>query len=631
MTTHSAQELLKRHGIDYVATKTGKFTTGCPNCGNGYLNVTVQKDRVAWFCHACDAGSSERFEQKHSAESGLGPIRQIYDYQDESGKLLFQSLRFEPPGQPKQFRQRSGPDQEKWSIKGVRIVPYRLPELLADLAADHVVFIVEGEKDVNSLRAVGVPATCNPMGANKWWPEFNTIFRGADVVLCGDNDEPGRKHIQLVASNLQDIAGRIRVLDLATFWPDIEASQDISDWLQSHMVDLLWQIVGDLPDYKAPGGNGHGAPDAAASSPKDAAHPMILSHAQFLEGFVPPDYLIEGMLQRRFIYALTGQTGHAKTAVALLIARLVSCTDKNAVLKRHRVEKGRVIYFVGENPDDVRMRIIGADALRQDKPELDDIWFIPGVFNIAGMTHVLSENFRTQGEVSLIIIDTSAAYFLGNEELSNTQMGNYARMLRSLTTLPGGPCVLVLCHPIKRVEDVDQLLPRGGGAYLAEMDGNLTLWRKTDDMVELNYNKMRGPGFQPIAFRLETIRTLSLVDNKGRRIPTVQAIAIDDAEEDQRADSAENDEDRVLAAMLSQPLNSLAGWAKQLTWVSETGEPYKVKVHRIVERLAKQTPRLTQKVRGNRWKLTEEGKDVARKAALRFRDEDEDKSQVTMF
>ena len=150
-------------------------------------------------------------------------------------------------------------------------------------------------------------------------------------------------------------------------------------------------------------------------------------------------------------------------------------------------------------------------------------------------------------------------------------------------------------------------------------------------MVELNYNKMRGPGFQPVAFKLETIRNLALVDNKGRILPTVQAVCIDDVEEDQRADKAENDEDRVLTAVLANPKNSLGGWAKQLGWVTDTGEPYKMRVQRIMERLAKQHPILTRKVRGNRWQLTEEGKQTARTAALRFQAEDEDQSQVKMF
>jgi hypothetical protein len=56
-----------------------------------------------------------------------------------------------------------------------------------------------------------------------------------------------------------------------------------------------------------------------------------------------------------------------------------------------------------------------------------------------------------------------------------------------------GYSVVVLCHPIKNVNDPAQLLPRGGGAFLAEMDGNLTVWKRDDDTVELHHTKIRGP------------------------------------------------------------------------------------------------------------------------------------------
>src|SRR5262245_60182568 len=124
MTTHTPQELFARHGIDYIATRSGKFTVKCPACGvDGYLNCEVKRDGVVWFCHDCEFGGREAFEQKDAkTDGGLGPIKAVYDYNDENGKLLFQVLRFEPPGQAKQFRQRKSPDQEKWSIKGVKIV-----------------------------------------------------------------------------------------------------------------------------------------------------------------------------------------------------------------------------------------------------------------------------------------------------------------------------------------------------------------------------------------------------------------------------------------------------------------------------------------------------------------------------
>src|SRR5262245_8166965 len=51
--TLSPQELLQRHGIAYVATRTGKYTTKCPTCRGGYLNVKVDREGATWFCHGC--------------------------------------------------------------------------------------------------------------------------------------------------------------------------------------------------------------------------------------------------------------------------------------------------------------------------------------------------------------------------------------------------------------------------------------------------------------------------------------------------------------------------------------------------------------------------------------------------
>src|SRR6516164_366891 len=49
----------------------------------------------------------------------------------------------------------------------------------------------------------------------------------------------------------------------------------------------------------------------------------IQSTAEFISNFVPPEYLVYGLIQRRFIYSMTGPTGEGKTSVALLIALLV--------------------------------------------------------------------------------------------------------------------------------------------------------------------------------------------------------------------------------------------------------------------------------------------------------------------
>jgi DNA primase len=224
-----AQEVLKAHGIPYVPTKTS-YTTDCPNCCGGYLNVKIEHDGVAWYCHHCRQGSGEKFERQEAATE-LGPVKACYDYTDENGNRLFQVLRFEPLYGPKQFRQRTSPDQKKWSIKGVRLVPFKLPALVAAIDRSETVFIVEGEKDVLTLERLGLTATCNPMGAGKWRSDFNPMFRGADVVIIADNDVPGRAHAREVAAGLFDAAAKVRLLDVSELWPEAGASDDISDWL----------------------------------------------------------------------------------------------------------------------------------------------------------------------------------------------------------------------------------------------------------------------------------------------------------------------------------------------------------------------------------------------------------------
>lgn len=195
-------------------------------------------------------------------------------------------------------------------------------------------------------------------------------------------------------------------------------------------------------------------------------------------------------------------------------------------------------------------------------------------------------------------------------------MGKHARMLRRLTTLPGGPTVLVLCHPIKHVTEPSQLLPRGGGAFLAEVDGNLTAWKRADGLIEFHHTaKFRGPGFEPITFKLDKITTTRLVDSKGRLIPTVRALPIGESEENAQTEETRNDEDRLLVALLHDANRSMADLARAVNWIFANGEPAKSRVQRTLERMEKSKPKLVDNNRG-KWLLTEAGKKAAKEFAL---------------
>jgi hypothetical protein len=97
-----------------------------------------------------------------------------------------------------------------------------LPELLAAIKAEQRIWIPEGERDVHTLiECCGVAATCNPMGAGKWRDEYAQYFKGADVVVTADSDEPGLKHAREVVKSLQGIAAKVELVGIPSGRKDV--------------------------------------------------------------------------------------------------------------------------------------------------------------------------------------------------------------------------------------------------------------------------------------------------------------------------------------------------------------------------------------------------------------------------
>lgn len=176
-----------------------------------------------------------------------GPLKRFeeaYDYRDEAGNLLFQVIRYEP----KTFRQRRPNEAGGWvfNIKGIRRVPYRLPELLQNL--EEVVFVVEGEKDVHALEGISCLATCNAGGGLKWDRAHAIHLKDRNVVILPDNDQTGRQHAEQVAESLQDIAKEVKLVPL----PDLPEKGDVSDWIAAGGTkERLIQFVLDAPLWEA--------------------------------------------------------------------------------------------------------------------------------------------------------------------------------------------------------------------------------------------------------------------------------------------------------------------------------------------------------------------------------------------
>jgi hypothetical protein len=348
------------------------------------------------------------------------------------------------------------------------------------------------------------------------------------------------------------------------------------------------------------------ARDKISDDKAGAADLVMLSSREFVANFVAPDPLIESILQRGFLYALTAHTGRGKSALALLFTALIALGRSLGFLD---VEKGRCLYLAGENHTDIRYRWIAMAQQMDFDPDAIDVHFIEGRFSIPKKIGALKRLAERLGGLDFIVIDSSAAFFEGDDENNNAQASRHASNLRELTTLPGNPCVLALCHPPKNAGE-DNLQPRGGGAYVAEIDGNLTATK--DDMTITLYwqTKLRGADFTPINFLLRTVTHERLVSKTGRLMPTVVASLLTDTAKEEMTKAKRNDEDRVLQALDNNPDASFADLAAKLNWLTLKGGPNKSKVQRAVERLHRN--KLLNKDR-DRYELTAKGKKVLKK------------------
>jgi hypothetical protein len=218
-------------------------------------------------------------------------------------------------------------------------------------------------------------------------------------------------------------------------------------------------------------------------------------------------------------------------------------------------------------------------------PETIEVYFVPGRFRISELIAKIRDEAATLGGVSLLIIDTSAAYFEGDNENDNVQLGAHASRLRELG-IPGGPTTIVNCHPTKNATD-DNIVPRGGGAFLAEVDGNLVC-KRDDTIVTLHWQgKFRGQDFAPLSFQLRSVSHERLRDTKNRVITTVIAEPLSEIGEQELARAARYDEDRLLRAVAADPRASMATLATTVRWFTTKNEPQKSKVHRVLGRLKK--------------------------------------------
>jgi DNA primase len=416
----------------------------CKGCGikgsvfDHYMNTNSVDYKTAFNALAKEVGLSTESQ---------GKIHKTYDYVNETGKLLFQVVRYEP----RDFKQRRPDGNSGWiyNIKDVPLVPYNLPAVIKTKS----IIIVEGERDADRLNSMGLTASCNPMGAGKWRAEYNTHFKDKKIAIIPDNDDVGNNHAQTVAKNLKGIAESIKIVEL----PDLPAKGDVSDWIakggtKDELIDLIKQCQEWIPEDKK----------------------YLISIGDILNQEIEPTkWDIADIMPEGCLVLLSAPPSNYKTWLALDIGR---CVSEGLPFLGRDTQIRKVYYIDKENPRAVLKDRFQKLGIKSNHPFY--IWPLWGEKEPPSFNNDVY--IELAKEKPLIIIDSLIRFYpKGTDENTSTDISPVMAFLRKLTK--AGATVLVLHHAGKS----DGSDYRGSSDILGGVDIAYTI-KKQDNPSTLN-------------------------------------------------------------------------------------------------------------------------------------------------
>lgn len=169
----------------------------------------------------------------------------IYTYTDKEENPLYRINRYYKDGKKGFYGERF--ENGKWvkGLKGVEKVLYKLPLVIEAVKKAEKIYIVEGEKDVETLIKKGKVATTIAGGANqKWQHSYTEHLKGSDIIILPDNDKPGKEFATKVADSLIGNVNTVKLLDLTKAWTELKEKGDITDVFE--MVNNDKEVLGKL-------------------------------------------------------------------------------------------------------------------------------------------------------------------------------------------------------------------------------------------------------------------------------------------------------------------------------------------------------------------------------------------------
>lgn len=324
-------------------------------------------------------------KQNGTHEPGPDPIVKRYIYRDELGNPVFEKIRtlrkrfwFEPAG--------------------ITPMLYNLPGIIDAREEGAPVIIVEGEKDADTLIALGYVATSNPNGWSGWRPEFAETLRGMDVIFCGDNDEPGEKLAKSVTESMRDTAALFRRVRVP------QPFKDVSDYfIAGHTKEDFDALIASAEGARGvPESPPEKVPDASPEAPNEKLRAVDLCDFLTLE-ITPREMMLAPWLTMQSLNMIHAYRGAGKTFFCLEVALSVAL-GRESMNNWEAPKPRKVLYIDGEMPAaDLQERLRN---LISTSPERGFFHLVNPFFQSGGMPD-LSES-ESRAVVTGLIAQTGA-------------------------------------------------------------------------------------------------------------------------------------------------------------------------------------------------------------------------------
>jgi putative DNA primase/helicase len=282
-------------------------------------------------------------------------------------------------------------------------VPYvgSLDPFDRELSCDALIW-PEGEKDVDTLTQLGVPAFTFGGTGDGLPVEAASYIKDRQVVILADNDDGGRAHAEKKAALAHSAdAASVRVVH----FPELPPKADVSDFIGvGGTIEQLHARIDAAPVWMPPTTSDQTAPGPA----------LVMQRACDVEA-KPIEWLWPGRIAIGKQTMLAGEPGLGKSQLSAFLAAIVT-TSGHWPNGEGRADLGSVIVLSAEDDaaDTIIPRLTAAGA------ELSRVHIVSAVttddrsgrrlFNLQTDLSALEEAIAHVGDVRLVIIDPVSSY-----------------------------------------------------------------------------------------------------------------------------------------------------------------------------------------------------------------------------